>query len=446
MRDQSASSQQQQLISSVKGYLASTEGQTFLTAMAGGANAVLPMPSTAANAAGTAGCSGDANMTGAAPKPVPGFCNFLTAGTWTGTPNSYGQTFGIRVLKDGAAATVPPNSYSFMIVTSAGDVIPDTSGGRISAFVGSDGGFIYSSNVCNAQTGVATNKSACGAYGTWALSVATYGFAGTTSGTIATRTFISPTSSNTFPWLARPLMPGDNAASPLWNTMQTPLFLGAQTLFLGTTSAATTGGGTLNMQGGTISGTGLSNILITADGTTLNPLLSLNGNAQQTVNLITAANGCVISYNGATFTFVPAGCAYSVSTDNLIASGLVAANGLYSTTFIYTGSDIRLKANIHPLVNSLSDVMKLKPVSYIYKSNGMPSFGVIAQDLEKVYPQLVVQQVDGMKSVNYNGLIGPLIGAVQELKQENDDLRQKLRAEEKRQDQLEQEIKNNQAQ
>ena len=71
--------------------------------------------------------------------------------------------------------------------------------------------------------------------------------------------------------------------------------------------------------------------------------------------------------------------------------------------------------------------MKLKPVSFTFKSNGKEGLGVIAQDLEKVYPQLVTKG-EGMKSVNYEGLIGPLIGAVQELKNENDDLRQQLGA------------------
>ncbi len=41
--------------------------------------------------------------------------------------------------------------------------------------------------------------------------------------------------------------------------------------------------------------------------------------------------------------------------------------------------------------------------------------GVIAQDVEKVFPQLVHEDRDGIKSVEYSGLIGPLIEAIKEL-------------------------------
>jgi hypothetical protein len=69
--------------------------------------------------------------------------------------------------------------------------------------------------------------------------------------------------------------------------------------------------------------------------------------------------------------------------------------------------------------------MRLDPVSFVYKRNGQKSLGVIAQDVEKVYPELVGER-EGFKAVNYNGLIAPLLGAVQELKKENDQLKHRL--------------------
>ena len=84
--------------------------------------------------------------------------------------------------------------------------------------------------------------------------------------------------------------------------------------------------------------------------------------------------------------------------------------------------------------------MRLKPVSFAFKSNGVPGLGVIAQDIEKVYPQLVSEKSDGMKAVNYEGLIAPLIGAVQELKQENDELKKQLQFQEERQQELERKL------
>ena len=46
-----------------------------------------------------------------------------------------------------------------------------------------------------------------------------------------------------------------------------------------------------------------------------------------------------------------------------------------------------------------------------------PGMGVIAQEVEKVFPELVVTDDQGRKKVNYAGLIGPLIEAVKELDQ-----------------------------
>ena len=44
-----------------------------------------------------------------------------------------------------------------------------------------------------------------------------------------------------------------------------------------------------------------------------------------------------------------------------------------------------------------------------------PGMGVIAQDVERVFPQLVETDEQGYKRVDYNGLIAPLIEAVKEL-------------------------------
>jgi hypothetical protein len=44
-----------------------------------------------------------------------------------------------------------------------------------------------------------------------------------------------------------------------------------------------------------------------------------------------------------------------------------------------------------------------------------PGIGVIAQDVEAVFPELVQTGADGIKRVNYVGLIGPLIEAIKEL-------------------------------
>jgi Chaperone of endosialidase len=71
-------------------------------------------------------------------------------------------------------------------------------------------------------------------------------------------------------------------------------------------------------------------------------------------------------------------------------------------------------------------VAALEGVSFVMKDDPDKNteLGLIAQDVEAVYPELVRTGADGIKSLNYIGLTAPLIEAVKELKSENDQLRQ----------------------
>lgn len=108
----------------------------------------------------------------------------------------------------------------------------------------------------------------------------------------------------------------------------------------------------------------------------------------------------------------------TISVTNLTASQTVQAQDFNST------SDETLKTNIQTVKNSLDTLQQLRGVTFDWRENNKPSIGVIAQELEKVLPQLVN---DGsVKSVNYNGLIGVLIEAVKELSVEVQELRAQL--------------------
>ena len=77
-------------------------------------------------------------------------------------------------------------------------------------------------------------------------------------------------------------------------------------------------------------------------------------------------------------------------------------------------SDIALKENIQPLSNVLDKVKQLTGYKYNFKDNEKASMGVIAQDVEKVFPELVHGE-EGKKSLQYSGLVGALVEAVKEL-------------------------------
>lgn len=79
-------------------------------------------------------------------------------------------------------------------------------------------------------------------------------------------------------------------------------------------------------------------------------------------------------------------------------------------------SDKKLKKNIKKIVNALDILKKIKPVRFNWKRDNKPDIGVIAQDLEKVLPELVHKNpIQNIKLVNYNGLFTILLKGVQEL-------------------------------
>ena len=81
-------------------------------------------------------------------------------------------------------------------------------------------------------------------------------------------------------------------------------------------------------------------------------------------------------------------------------------------------SDLRLKKDIKPLKSALSTLGKLQGKSYRWKDNNEPDIGLIAQELEKVIPELVKTDDKGYKSIVYQKLTAVLIEAVKEQQQE----------------------------
>ena len=81
-------------------------------------------------------------------------------------------------------------------------------------------------------------------------------------------------------------------------------------------------------------------------------------------------------------------------------------------------SDRRLKEDITPLSGMLDKVKGLNPVSYKWKdkenSGAGTNLGFIAQEMEEVFPEVTYETTEGMKGLNYPGLIAPLTKALQE--------------------------------
>ena len=103
------------------------------------------------------------------------------------------------------------------------------------------------------------------------------------------------------------------------------------------------------------------------------------------------------------------------------------------TTGQWLGSDQALKTNIRPVTGALSKISTLNGIRFDWdqskgasRSATQSSIGVTAQELEKVFPELVREGPEGFKAVNYNGLIPVLIEAVKEQEQRNQSLQEQL--------------------
>lgn len=99
---------------------------------------------------------------------------------------------------------------------------------------------------------------------------------------------------------------------------------------------------------------------------------------------------------------------------------LLKVNGSLELTSGYAASDRRWKKDINPLKDSLATVQKLEGVSYLWKSEEFPEkgfedrrqIGLVAQEVEKIIPEVVKTDDEGYKSISYTQLIPVLIEAV----------------------------------
>jgi hypothetical protein len=119
------------------------------------------------------------------------------------------------------------------------------------------------------------------------------------------------------------------------------------------------------------------------------------------------------------FTIVSTGA----SVLNVNPSG-IRVTGIVTATDFDALSDENYKENVITVNNALNKVEQLRGVSFDWKDNGRSSYGVIAQELQKVLPELV--HGEDPKTVNYNGIIGVLIEAVKELSEEVKELKNNI--------------------
>lgn len=397
-RDQVVSEQHRKVVSAVQSYLETAEGQTKLAALAAnGGTDTLPIP--AADWTSIANCKADASM-----ASHQGFCDYLPQGFSAVSTNPYYQTFVARIRReDDTLVGTVPRTYSFGVFTRGGQTIADTSGSRIASLIGRDGGFVYSQSVCGSVNNL------CGSYGTWALNPNTIYGENMSAGHVGSVTYRGQNMTMDTFWLARKNVPGDASVGggiDDLNTVQTNISLGGHTVWgsvdLGTNPLS---------YAGTIEGLSYVNAGRTANKG--NPVAKFSAPCSKPSPSDSTTCDTAVEVFG-----------------DIAVTGLLSANKLYAGQFIYetSSSDSRLKKDITPLTGVLASFAEMKGYSFVMKDTGEKRYGVIAQEVEKFFPELIHQDTDGMKSVDYMGLIGPLVAAVSELKEENAKLRADIEA------------------
>ena len=140
------------------------------------------------------------------------------------------------------------------------------------------------------------------------------------------------------------------------------------------------------------------------------PGTTINSNAD---NRVITGSGTANTLNG------EANMTFDGST--LAVTGAITATGNVTAAF---SSDLRLKENLEKIDNALEKVDNLNGYTFNWNEKADLGFtpsnkreaGVIAQEVEKVMPEVVVDRVDGYKAVYYEKLVPILIESIKELK------------------------------
>jgi hypothetical protein len=130
-----------------------------------------------------------------------------------------------------------------------------------------------------------------------------------------------------------------------------------------------------------------------------------------------------VSANGAISAIGIISSSSSISAGgNITSGGTITASG-----DVIAYSDARLKTNVQTIVDPIGSVQSLRGVTYERIDSGKKSLGVIAQEVQAVLPELVVEAEDGTLGVAYGNMVGVLIEAIKEQQKQIDALREQVK-------------------
>ena len=194
--------------------------------------------------------------------------------------------------------------------------------------------------------------------------------------------------------------------------------------------------GRITSSGGTTPAIDLATSGVTA--TTYGGSTNIPTFAVDTYGRITSASNVAVSSGGVTITNESASASTfypvftltttgTMSTANVDTTDLkyVPSTGTLSALIFNSTSDITMKTDIEEL-DGLELIKDINPVGFKWKRSGIKSYGVIAQDLEKVLPELVQTDDEGLKSVSYIPMIAMLVDVVKKQQKEIQEIKELL--------------------
>jgi len=120
----------------------------------------------------------------------------------------------------------------------------------------------------------------------------------------------------------------------------------------------------------------------------------------------------------------PAFSSAAPSEDFSAANGNLWGGWKLNGVNIETTSDVNLKTNITPLQNSLDKILQLQGVEYDRTDQEKHEIGMVAQEVEKVIPDLVKENSEGIKILEYQNLTAVLVEAIKEQQEQINCLKQ----------------------
>lgn len=116
--------------------------------------------------------------------------------------------------------------------------------------------------------------------------------------------------------------------------------------------------------------------------------------------------------------------------DAYLNNNLTVKKDLYVDGSIYNVSDARYKKDIQDISNEhINALTELNPVTYYFNDNIKNSdgdkkrqFGLIAQEVQQIFPELVNTTSEGIHTLNYNGFIAIMIAKMKQMQSDIDKL------------------------